>query len=73
MAMRREDVHKLIEAVPDEKLPDLVKLIKSLSMPEEEPTEDEVKAIEKANKEYENGKTYTYTINELRKTFLEDE
>ena len=31
MAIRREDVYKLIDKVPDEKLSDLVKLIKLLA------------------------------------------
>lgn len=73
MAIRREDVHKLIEKIPDEKLPDLIKLIEILSMPEDEPTKDEMKAIETARKEYENGETYSYTIDELRKEFLEND
>jgi hypothetical protein len=34
-------------------------MIKLLTMPEEEPTEDEYKAIEKARKAYENGETYS--------------
>jgi hypothetical protein len=73
MVIRREDVHKLIETVPDEKLSELVKLIKLLTMPEDDPTEDEILAIEIARKEFENGETYSYTLDELRKEFLETE
>jgi hypothetical protein len=73
MAKRREDVHKLVESVPDEKLSELVKMINLLTMPEEEPTEDEIKAIKIARKEYEGGETYTYTIDVLRKEFLDNE
>ncbi|KYC90364.1 hypothetical protein MXL46_11790 [Heyndrickxia sporothermodurans] len=73
MAIRREDIHKLIEEVPDEKLSDLVKVIKLLTISEEEPTKDENKLIKEALKEYENGETSSYTIDELRKEYLEDE
>ncbi|QOR67939.1 hypothetical protein IM538_07350 [Cytobacillus suaedae] len=73
MAIKREDIHKLIESVPDEKLSDLAKLIKLLSIPEVEPSELEVEAIKEAQKEYKNGKTHSYTIDELRKEFLDNE
>lgn len=73
MAIRREDIYKLIDSVPDEKLSDLVKLIKHLTIPEEEPTDGEIKAIKEACEEYDNGETKCFTIDELRKEFLEDE
>ncbi|MCC3356761.1 hypothetical protein [Bacillus sp. REN16] len=73
MATKREDVYKLIEAVPDEKLSELVKMIKLLTMPEDEPTKTEINAISVSRSEYENGETYSYTIDELRKEFLDDE
>lgn len=73
MAIRREDVHKLIENVPDEKLSELVKVIKFFSIPEEEPTDDDIKAIKEACKEYKNGETLSYSIDELRKELLENE
>ncbi len=73
VAVRREEILKLIETVPDEKLHELEKMIKILTMPEEEATEDEIKAIEAARKEYENGETYSFTIDQLRKKFLENE
>jgi hypothetical protein len=70
MAIRREDVYKLIDKVPDEKLSDLVKLIKLLAAPEEDPTEDEIRAIKEATNDYKNGETLSYSIDELRKEFL---
>lgn len=73
MAIRREDVHKLIEKVPEEKLSELMKIIKQLAITEEMPTKDEINTISEARKEYERGETYSYTIDELRKEFLEDE
>jgi len=73
MAIRREDVYKLIDKLPDEKLSELVKFIKLLAIPEEEATEDEMKAIKKACKEYKNGETYSYSIDELHREFLENE
>lgn len=73
MAIRREDVYKLIDKVPDEKLSELVKLIKLLVIPEEVPTEEEVEAIKEARYEYENGKTHAYSIEDLRKEFLEND
>lgn len=73
MAIKREDIYKLIETVPDEKLSDLVRLIKPLTIPEAEPTRDEVEAIKEARKEYESGETVAYTIDELRKEFLDNE
>ncbi|MEH7494505.1 hypothetical protein [Neobacillus niacini] len=73
MAIRREDVYKLIDKVPDEKLSDLVKLIKLLAVPEEDPTEDEIRAIKEATKDYKNGETHSYSIDELRKEFLGNE
>lgn len=57
MAIRREDIHKLIETVPEEKLDELVKVIKLFAISEEEPTDDEVQAINEARKEYETGQT----------------
>jgi hypothetical protein len=73
MAIRREDVYKLIDQVPDEKLSELVRLIKPLAIPEEVPTKDEVEAIKEARREYENGETHSYSIEDLRKEFLENE
>lgn len=73
MAIRRADIHKLIETVPDEKLDELVKVIKLFTISEEKPTEDEVQAIHEARKEYEAGETTSYTIEELRKEFLDNE
>lgn len=73
MAIRREDIYKLIDQVPDEKLSDLVKMIKLLAIPEEEPSESEIKAIKEARNEYENGETFSYSIDDLRKEFLENE
>jgi hypothetical protein len=73
MAIRREDVYKLIDKVPDEKLSDLVKLIKLLAVPEEDATEDEIRAIKEATNDYKNGETHSYSINELRKEFLGNE
>ena len=73
MAIRREDVYKLIDNVPDEKLSDLVKLINLLAVPKEEATEDEIIAIKEAQIEYKNGETHSYSIDELRKEFLENE
>lgn len=73
MAIRREDIYKLIDQIPDEKLSDLVKMIKLLAIPEEEPSESEIKAIKEARNEYENGETFSYSIDDLRKEFLENE
>lgn len=73
MAIRREDVYKLIDQVPDEKLSELVRLIKPLAIPEEVPTDDEVEAIKEARYEYENRETHSYSIEDLRKEFLENE
>ena len=73
MAIRREDVYKLIDKVPDEKLSDLVKLIKLLAVPEEYATEDEIRAIKEATNDYKNGETLSYSIDELRKEFLGNE
>lgn len=73
MAIRREDIYKLIDKVPDEKLSDLVKMIKLLAIPEEEPSDSEIKAIKEARNEYENGETLSYSIDNLRKEFLESE
>ncbi|MBY0146978.1 hypothetical protein [Neobacillus niacini] len=73
MAIRREDVYKLIDRVPDEKLSDLVKLIKLLAIPEEEATVDEIRAIKEARNDYNNGESHSYSIDELRKEFLENE
>jgi hypothetical protein len=73
MAIRREDIHKLIETVPDEKLDELVRIIKLFTISEEEPTEDEVQAINEARNEYETGETLQYTIDQLRKELSEDE
>jgi hypothetical protein len=72
LAIRREDVLKMVELVPDEKLSELVKMINLLTIPEEEPTEDEIKIIDVARKEYESGETYTYSKDELRKEFLDN-
>jgi hypothetical protein len=71
MAIRREDVYKLIDKVPDEKLSDLVKLIKLLAIPEEEASVDEIRAIKEASNDHKNGETHSYSIDELRKKFLE--
>lgn len=73
MAMRREDVHKLIETIPDEKLDELVKLIKLFTIPEEEPTDEEINAINEARKEYLTGETHSYKIDKLRKELLDNE
>jgi hypothetical protein len=73
MAVRREDIYKLIETIPDEKLSELVKMIKLLTISEEKPTESEIKAINEARLEYENGETLSYTIDNLRKEFLEND
>jgi hypothetical protein len=73
MAVRREDIYKLIETIPDEKLSELVKMIKLLTISEEKPTESEIKVINEARLEYENGETSTYTIDNLRKKFLEND
>jgi hypothetical protein len=67
MAIRREDIHKLIETVPDENLDELVKVIKLFTISEEEPTEDEVHAINEARNEDETGETLQYTIDKLHK------
>jgi mRNA-degrading endonuclease RelE of RelBE toxin-antitoxin system len=60
----------LIDKVPDEKLSDLVKLIKLLAVPEEDATEDEIRAIKETTNDYKNGETHLYSIDELRKEFL---
>lgn len=73
MAIKREEIYKLIERVPDEKLSDLAKLIKLLTIPEVEPIEMEIEAIKEAQKEYKNGETYSYSIEELRREFLDNE
>jgi hypothetical protein len=73
IAIRREDVYKLIDKVPDEKLSDLVKLIKLLAVPEEDPTEDEIRGIKKATNDFKNSETLSYTIDELHKKFLGNE
>jgi hypothetical protein len=73
MAIRREDVYKLIDRVPDEKLSDLIKLINLLAIPEEEASVEEIKAIKEASNDYKNGDTHSYSIDELRKEFLENE
>jgi hypothetical protein len=73
VAIRREDIYKLIDKVPDEKLSELAKIIKVLTKSEDEPTEEEIEAKVQANKEYENGETYSYTIEELRKEYLDNE
>lgn len=73
MAIRREDVYKLIDRVPEEKLSDLVKLIKLLAIPEEEATMDEIRAIKEASNDYTNGETHSYSMDELRKEYLENE
>jgi hypothetical protein len=73
MAISRANIYKLIDKVPEEKLSDLVKMIKLLAVPEEEPSDSEVKAIKEARNEYEKGETFSYSIDDLRKEFLENE
>lgn len=73
MAIKREDIYKLIDKIPDEKLSELVKIIKYLGLTEEEPSGCEIEAINEARKEYENGETLLYTIEDLRKEFLDNE
>lgn len=61
MAVRREEIHKLVEVVPEDKLTELKKIIcKMTALEEDEPTKEEREAIKQAMKEYENGETYTF-------------
>ncbi len=73
MEIRREGVYKLIDKVPDEKLSDLVKLIRLFAIPEDKATVDEIRAIKEASNAYKKGETHSYTIDELRNEFLENE
>lgn len=70
VAIKSEEIYKLIDSVPDEKLSDLAKLIKDLIIPEEEPIDDEILAIKEACKDYKNGETISFTIDALRKEYL---
>lgn len=73
MAMRKEDLYKLIDQVPEGKYYELEQLIKKMTIPEAKATIEEIEAIEKARKEFENGETSRYTIEELRREFLGNE
>lgn len=52
---------------------ELVKLTQLLTIPEEEPTDEEIHAINEARKEYLTGETHSYTIDKLRKELLDNE
>ncbi|MCC3357758.1 hypothetical protein [Bacillus sp. REN16] len=61
MDEKRKELHDLITAAPSEKLKELEGLIRILTLiPEEKPTEEEMKIIEQAEKEFENGETYSF-------------
>lgn len=57
---KRKELHDLINAAPSEKLKELEKLIRITLIPEGQPTEEEMKIIEQAEKEFENGETYSF-------------
>lgn len=65
MAMRKEDLYKLIDNVPVENFPEIEQFIKRFIVPTEEPTEEEIKAIEAGKQEIKQGESYT--LDELRK------
>lgn len=60
MDEKRKKLHDLINTAPSEKLTELEKLIRITLIPEEEPSEEEKKIIEKAEKEFINGETYSF-------------
>ena len=57
---KRKELHDLINAAPSEKLKELEKLIRITLIPEGQPTEEEMKIIEQAEEEFENGETYSF-------------
>ena len=57
---KRKELHDLINAAPSEKLKELEKLIRITLITQEEPTEEEKKIIEQAEKEFINGEIYSF-------------
>ncbi|WP_026679361.1 hypothetical protein [Fictibacillus gelatini] len=63
---KKEELKRIIDNLPDEKLPDPIEFLKSLIPEDDEPlTDEELKAIKEAEKRIANGE-YT-TLEELLK------
>ena len=72
MSMDKEYFYKLFEAIPQSKWKDIEKQLKIMAMPEEVPTEEELEAIRQGREEIANGESTIYTIEEFKRTFLDD-
>lgn len=75
MKVDREYFYELIDKIPEEKLPELRIALLKMAIPEEEPTLEEIEAIQRGLEEVARGEIYSHeeVFGETRKRDTEDD
>ncbi len=72
LSLNREDLYKVVDAVPNNKLKEVEIMLRIMTMPEVVTTEEDLEDIKQAEIDFAKGELKTYTIEELRKEYLND-
>lgn len=71
LGVNREYLYKLVDAVPNNKLKEVEKILKIMAMPEEVPTKEELEAIRIGEEQIRNGEFLDYTQEEFKKEMID--
>lgn len=70
LGLNREYLYKLVDAVPNNKLKEVEKILKIMAIPEEVPIEEELEAIRLGEEQVRNGEFSDYTQKEFKKEMI---